>query len=121
VNADAANSVDAWFSAWAIADDKLREETLEKIVTGGIKFRDRYSLLDGLADLTAHSGATQRFMPGFRMERNGDVRHCQGMVLAEWTAVDRDARERMSGTNVFVFSADGKIDLVAGFANPAKA
>jgi hypothetical protein len=80
VYADAAKSVDAWFSGWAIADDKLREETLGKIVTGGIKFRDRYSLLDGLPDLTAHSGATQRFMPGIRMERKGDVRHCQGMV-----------------------------------------
>src|SRR5580658_1197267 len=59
VYADAASSVDAWFSAWAIADDKLREESLGKIVTRGIQFRDRYSLLDGLADLTAHSGATQ--------------------------------------------------------------
>jgi uncharacterized protein YndB with AHSA1/START domain len=121
VYADAANSVDAWFSAWAIADDKLREETLGKIVTRGIQFRDRYSLLDGLADLTAHSGATQRFMPGIRMERKGDVRHCQGMVLADWIAVDDDAKERMSGTNVFVFSANGKIDAVTGFANPAKA
>jgi hypothetical protein len=43
------------------------------------------------------------------------------MVLADWIAVDSEAKERMSGTNVFVFSADGKIDTVTGFANPAKA
>jgi len=121
VYADAAKSVDAWFSAWAIADDKAREETLGKIVTRGIQFRDRYSLLDGLDDLTAHSGAAQRFMPGIRMERKGEVRHCQGMVLADWIAVDNDAKERMSGTNVFVFNTDAKIDMVTGFANPAKA
>ncbi len=121
VYADAAKSVDAWFSGWAIADGKLREETLGRIVTRGIQFRDRYSLLDGLADLTAHSGATQRFMPGIRMERKGDVRHCQGMVLADWIAVDSEAKERMSGTNVFVFNANGEIESVTGFANPAKA
>ena len=121
VCADASNSVDAWFGAWAVADDKSREESLAKIATSEVQFRDRFSLLDGLEDLTAHSGAAQRFMPGIRMERRGDVRHCQGMVLAEWIAVDRDAKERMSGTNVFIFSADGKIDSVTGFTNPPAA
>jgi uncharacterized protein YndB with AHSA1/START domain len=121
VFADAANSVDAWFGAWAIADDKSREESLARIVTPGIQFRDRYSLLGGLAELTAHSGATQRFMPGIRMERKGSVRHCQGTVLAEWIALDSEAKERMSGTNVFVFNPDGKIDSVTGLTNPPTA
>jgi uncharacterized protein YndB with AHSA1/START domain len=117
VYADAAKSVDAWFSAWAVADDTAREESLAEIVTRKIHFRDRFSLLCGLVDLTAHSGATQRFMPGIRMERKGGVRHCQGMVLADWVAMDGDGKERVSGTNVFVFGADGKIDSVTGFAN----
>jgi uncharacterized protein YndB with AHSA1/START domain len=117
VYAAAANSVDAWFAAWAIADDQSREESLGKIVGREIHFRDRYSLLDGLADLAAHTGAAQRFMPGIRMRRKGDVRHCQGTVLADWIAVDGDAKERMSGTNVFVFGPDGRIDSVTGFAN----
>jgi uncharacterized protein YndB with AHSA1/START domain len=121
VYADAANAVDAWFGAWAIADDKSREESLAKIVTGEIHFRDRFSLLDGLTDLTAHTGAAQRFMPGIRMERKGDVRHCQGTVLADWIAVGSDAKERMSGTNVFVFRSDGRIVSVTGFTNPSAA
>ena len=119
VFADAANTVDAWYSAWVIADERLREESLAKIVARGIQFRDRYSTLDGLADLTAHSGATQRFMPGIRMQRKGDIRHCQGTVLVDWIALDSEAKERMSGTNVFVFGADGKIDSVTGFIHPA--
>jgi uncharacterized protein YndB with AHSA1/START domain len=118
VYAEAAKSVDAWFSAWAIADDKARAESLAAIASSEIHFRDRFSLLDGLADLTAHTGASQRFMPGIRMERKGGIRHCQGTVLADWIAVDRDLKERMSGTSVFVFCADGKIDSVTGFANP---
>ena len=117
VFADAANAVDAWFSAWAISDDKSREQAFAKIVTPDIQFQDRSSLLDGLADLIAHSGAAQRFMPGIRLQRKGEIRQCQGVVLADWIAVDKDAKERMAGTNVFMFNADGKIASVTGFAN----
>jgi uncharacterized protein YndB with AHSA1/START domain len=121
VYAGASTAVDGWFGAWAIADDKSREESLARIVTPGIQFRDRFSLLDGLKDLTAHTGAAQRFMPGIRIERKGSVRHCQSTVLADWSAVDRDAKERMSGTNVFMFGPDGRIDSVIGFTNPSVA
>jgi uncharacterized protein YndB with AHSA1/START domain len=118
VYADAAGAVDAWFGAWTIADEKSREETLTRLVAPEIRFRDRFSLLDGLADLTSHIGAAQRFMPGIRLQRKGDVRHCQGTVLADWIAVDSNAKERMSGANVFVFKPDGRIDSVTGFSNP---
>jgi len=118
--ADAAAAVDAWFSAWAIPDDAAREALLARTVSPGIQFRDRFSVLDGLADLVAHTGAAQRFMPGITLQRQGNIRHCQGSVLADWIAVDKDAKQRMSGTNVFVFNADGKITAVTGFSNPPK-
>lgn len=110
VYADAAGTVDAWYSAWTVADDKAREEALAKIVTPDIRFRDRYSLLDGLADLAAHIGAAQRFMPGIGLRRRGEIRQCQGTVLADWIAVGSDGKERMSGTSVFVFAPDGRLD-----------
>jgi uncharacterized protein YndB with AHSA1/START domain len=121
VFADAVKPVDAWFRAWAIADEKSREDSLATIVTSGIRFCDRFSMLAGITDLTAHTGAVQRFMPGIRMERKGDVRHCQGTVLADWVAMGVDGKERMSGTNVFVFDSNGKINSVTGFANRAGA
>jgi uncharacterized protein YndB with AHSA1/START domain len=121
VYADAASAVDVWYAAWVVADDQARQETLGRIVTPGIRFRDRFSLLDGLADLTAHIGAAQRFMPGIGLRRKGDVRQCQGTVLADWIAAGSDGKERMSGTSVFVFSPDGRIDSVTGFTNPLPA
>jgi uncharacterized protein YndB with AHSA1/START domain len=121
VFADAATSVDAWFGAWTIADDQLREETFARLVTPGFEFRDRHSQLEGVADVTAHAGAAQRFRPGIRMERKGNVRHCQGTVLADWIALDPEGKEVVSGTNVFVFNPDGRIDSATGFANPAPA
>ncbi|MBZ5725460.1 MAG: SRPBCC domain-containing protein [Acidobacteriia bacterium] len=118
VYADAASAVDIWFGAWSIAGDTARAETFAGIAAPGILFRDRFSVLDGLADLTAHTGAAQRFMPGIRLERKGTVRQCQGTVLADWIAVAGDGKERMAGTSVFVFRPDGRIDSVTGFTNP---
>ena len=60
---NAAVMVDAWFEAWAIADDKAREDLLAKIVTPTIQFRDLFSLLDGLADLTAHAQKHNKQVP----------------------------------------------------------
>ena len=119
VNAGAAAVVDAWFDLWADPDAEGRERTLSRIASGTLRFRDRYSNTDGIADLSAHIGAAQRFMPGIRMHRRGDVRHCQGTVLADFAARSSDGQERASGTNVFVFGADGKLDSVTGFMNVA--
>jgi len=116
--ANAQSIVDAWFGAWVIVDEKALGQVLAKIVTPGIRFHDRFSMLDGLADLTAHISASQRFMPGIGLQRKGDVRHCQGTVLADWIAAGSDGKERMSGTSVLVFSPDGRIDSVTGFTNP---
>src|SRR5580698_9972676 len=64
VYAGAQTVVDQWFRAWLIADERARETALAAIVSAGIAFRDRYSLLAGIPDLVAHIGASQRFMPG---------------------------------------------------------
>src|ERR1700683_395491 len=38
--ADAAHAVDAWFTAWTIADQRERDELLAKIAVPGIRFHD---------------------------------------------------------------------------------
>ena len=113
----AAEVVDAWFTAWAEPQDGKRVQALSKIATPGIRFRDRFSLLDGQADLTAHIAASLRFMPGIRLHRKGDIRHCQGIVLADWSAVGDGGKELASGTSVFSLVADGRIDSVTSVRN----
>jgi hypothetical protein len=56
-------------------------------------------------------------MPGLRLSREGDVRHCQGTVLADWVARGADGQERGRGTNVFVMGPDGLITSVVGLWN----
>lgn len=117
VFAGAASVVDGWFEAWAATDAQARDAAFAKIAAPDVRFRDRFSLLDGLADLSAHAGASQRFMPGVRMKRKGEPRHCQGVILADWIASTPDGRDVMNGTNVFVLGLDGRIASATGFAN----
>ena len=115
VNANAAATVDAWFEVWAERDAAARERALQTIASVDVRFRDRVSLLDGIADLVPHIGAAQRFMADMRLKRDGDVRHCQGAVLADWTAEGPDGTARARGTNVFTLRPDGLIVDVVGF------
>lgn len=114
-NAGAPMAVDTWFDAWAEPDAAARSQALTRIVVPQLRFKDRYSNTEGVDDIVAHISGAQHFMPGIRMKRSGDVRHCQGTVLAEWIAQSPDGETRASGTNVFVFAADGRIESVTGF------
>jgi uncharacterized protein YndB with AHSA1/START domain len=107
--------VDEWFAAWLEPDGEKRRQRLSAIATPSVRFRDRFSLVDGVNDVNEQVGAVQRFMPGLRMERQGQIRHCQGLILADWVALATDNQERGRGTNVFAFGADTKIEAVTGF------
>lgn len=111
----AAAIVDRWFEAWAEPDVRARNAVLSSIAAPDVVFRDRFSLLNGLEDLSAHITAAQRFMPGLRLTRNGNIRHCQGTVLAGWKAVDAGGAVKASGANVFSMNAEGQIASATGF------
>lgn len=115
VNAGVAVRVDEWFAAWSEPDQTKRERILEAAVSPAISFRDRFSLVEGLDDLKPHLAAVHQFMPGIKLTRSGEPRHCQGTVLADWIATGPDGAERGRGTNVFTLDADGKIAGVVGF------
>jgi uncharacterized protein YndB with AHSA1/START domain len=117
VYADAAAAIDAWFQTWAVQDDTPRRAGFGRIAADCIRFSDRFSALEGLADLTAHAGAAQKFMPGIGLTRKGPIRQCQGSVLADWIAAGSDGQERMSGTSLFVFQPDGRMREVTSFSN----
>ncbi len=114
VHANAAEIVDGWYAAWNMTDAVERAQTLARVAAATVSFRDRFSMLEGLDDVDAHIVAAQRFMPGMTLRRKGDVRHCQGTALAEWSAASTDGTERMSGTSVFRLGSDGRIASAVG-------
>ncbi len=79
-----------------------------------VQFRDQHSAMDGTAKLLPHIGAAQRFMPGLRLKRDGDVRHCQGPFVANWTAVSGDRTPWGCGINVFHMAPDGRLSAATG-------
>lgn len=118
VHVGAADATDDWFRAWAEPDPDARRALLLRIAEPDISFRDRYSMIDGVDELSLHIGAAQRFMPGIRMERRGAIRHTQGTVLADWVALTKDGQAAMQGINVFLFGANGKIESATGLVSP---
>jgi uncharacterized protein YndB with AHSA1/START domain len=116
INADAAGLVDAWLAGWSIADEGARARAFEAIAADSVQFGDRYSVIDGRAELVQHVGGAIRFTPGMTLRRKGAVRHCLGTLLADWTAV-RDGQDFAGGSSVFVVGPDGRIASVTGFWN----
>lgn len=114
LHAHAHELVDRWFAAWSNPDADARGRSLSAIAHENVRFRDRFSLVDGLADLGPHIGAYQFHMPGINVARAGEVRHCQGTVLADWIASGADGQPHGRGTNVFLMGPDGKIASVTG-------
>jgi uncharacterized protein YndB with AHSA1/START domain len=115
VHVDADARVDQWFAMWSDGDAASRTAALAAMSSPDVRMRDRFSAVDGLADLTEHIAAAQRFMPGLRLQREGNARHCQGVVVADWIAVGPDGQPRGRGTNVFTLGPEGKIESVTGF------
>ena len=118
INAGAPGAIDSWFDSWAEPDAPTREKTLTRIAAANLSFHDRYSNIGGLSELFPHIAAARHFMPGMRMKRAGDVRHCQGTVLADFVLVGPGDKQLGSGTNVFVFGPTGQIESATGFMNP---
>ena len=117
----AATKVDAWFEAWSEKDAGRREQLLASAAAAEVRFQDRYSNLDGMQDILPHIAALQHHMPGMTIRRAGDLRHCQGTILCDWSATGNDGKPRGQGTNVFVLGPTGRIEWVTGFwpPNPA--
>jgi uncharacterized protein YndB with AHSA1/START domain len=117
VHAEAATAVDAWFMAWSVSDPIARKDAFARVSSHDVGLRDRFSLIDGLDDLVAHTAAYQRFFPGIRFERKGDVRHCQGVVLADWVTHGDEGTARLNGTCCFTFNTANQIEAVINFIN----
>jgi uncharacterized protein YndB with AHSA1/START domain len=107
--------LDSYFDLWNIGDSDTRLKKMDGLLQQEILFQDKHSCTSGLQDLNAHLTAYQHFMPGMQLKRDGEARHCQGIVLCRWIANKQDGSEVAKGSNVFVLSANGLIQRITGF------
>jgi len=92
----------------------MRRAELQAVAVERLAFRDPYSCTDGLDDLNAHIAASQRFMPGVVLAREGEARQCQGLAIVDWSIKGPDGSPRGKGSNVFELAPDGRIARVTG-------
>ena len=109
---DVQAKIDAWFTLWAEKDASARAQILAEIALPEIAFRDAWGCVVGCDELSQHVAAVQMHMPA-KLGRRGNVRHAQGVAIAEWAAVV-DGKEVMHGTNVYGLAPDGRIASVVG-------
>jgi uncharacterized protein YndB with AHSA1/START domain len=113
-HAGAGALVDRFFACWGETDAAKRRAELAAVAAEDIGFRDPYSCTAGIDDLVAHIAASQRFMPGVVLARQGEPRQCQGTALVDWSVTGPDGSPRAKGTNVFELTPDGRIARVTG-------
>jgi hypothetical protein len=115
LHGDPSGLVDRWFAALAETDAAARMATLRGVAAPNVRVRDRFSCIEGLDELSEHIAGALRFMPGSRLVRTTDVRHCQGVALVDWSATSADGQTRGRGVSVFTLTTDGRIESVTGF------
>jgi uncharacterized protein YndB with AHSA1/START domain len=113
-HAEASALADRFFALWKETDPARRRAELGLIAVDAVAFRDPYSCTDGLDDLVAHIGASQRFMPGVVLVRLGEARLCQGTALVDFEVKGPDGAVRAKGTDVLELAPDGRIAKVTG-------
>jgi uncharacterized protein YndB with AHSA1/START domain len=115
VNTAATGQVDRWFAMWSEPDAATRDQALAALGSADIRVLDKFSAVEGRDEVKAHLAAVHQFMPGLRLERRGEIRHCQWHVLADWVAIESSGQKRSGGTSLFELDADGRISKVTGF------
>ena len=108
-HSDVAAIADDWFAAWNETEPAARIKLLARCTTEAVAFRDRHSCCVGREELSALIGQVQVHMPNLKLERDGEVRLCQGTALCEWIARGADGAPAATGTNVFQLAPDGRI------------
>jgi uncharacterized protein YndB with AHSA1/START domain len=106
--------VDRYFAVWTETDPLKRNNELAALATSDLIFRDRFGVTASPPDLADHIGATQKHMPGLRLERDGALRQCQGTGVADWVARATDGSVAAGGSTVFDFTPDGRLSRVVG-------
>jgi hypothetical protein len=89
VHAQAADKVDAWFALWAEPDATVRGMVLAGIASSAVSFHDRYSMIDGVGDLSEHIAAGSVSCRASCCSA-AEMRHCRGMVIADWAISRKD-------------------------------
>ncbi len=103
-----------WFAAWNESDDEARLAALRRCCAEDVEFRDEWAVARGVERLSLHIANCHRFMPGWKIEADDDVRICRGEALVGWRS--KGLAGEVKGFNHVRAAPDGTLRRIAGFA-----
>jgi len=105
----------AYFGAWNETDPKARLELLRQSCAADVAFVDEYADSSGIERLSVHIGNSQMFMPGFRLEPDGEPSICLSEVLLPWKTLDAEGNVTNRGHNFAEVSPERRFSRIKGF------
>lgn len=108
--------IDAYYQAWSVNDANERRRLLESCAAAEITFADGFGCTQGIDDLLGHIAACAVHFPGVVLRAASNPRMTHATAISDWEAV-AGTNIVMKGSNVFEFSAEGRILRVVGIAS----
>ena len=106
--------IETYFAAFAATSQAEQERLLRSSVADDVVYTNPGVEGSGLRNLLAHIDGFQRRFPGGRFRMNW-LRRQHGQVLSEWTQLDQDGSELVTGHSYARVNDEGRIAHLAGF------
>ncbi|HEU0103709.1 MAG TPA: nuclear transport factor 2 family protein [Mycobacteriales bacterium] len=110
-----AAAVAAYGQAWREPDAEARRRLLEQAWAEGGVYCDPQVLLTGRAALVEHIGGFQASAPGWEIAVTSEPLEHHDAAYFTWTLCDADGAVAVTGIDVALFGADGRIERLTGF------
>ena len=106
-----------YLDAFAAISPAEQERLLRSSLTNDVVYTNPGVEGSGLRNLLAHIDGFQKRFPGGRFRMNW-LRQQHGQVLSEWTQVNQDGSELVTGHSYARLNEEDRITHLAGFWSP---
>jgi SnoaL-like domain len=112
---DINDTVDTWLDAWTVPDEATRRRMVRDVWAPDGTLVDPPMAAAGHDELTAVGAALQVQFPGHTFRRTTAIDAHHDLVRYGWALLAPDGSTALTGLDVAVVTADGKLQRVAGF------
>lgn len=116
---EARRTVREYVAAWNEPDEAARRRLLERCWTDGATYTDPSVHIADLDALVAHARLFAQRWPGAAIVLTGGIDVHNGMVRFAWQVRGPDGRALRAGVDFGELAADGRLQRIVGFFDPA--
>jgi hypothetical protein len=118
---DLTDLIDRYIAMWNETDAARRRELIARTWTDTASYLDPMLQGEGQAGIDAMVQGVQARFPGHRFRRTSEVDAHHDRVRFSWALVTEGGAALVTGTDVGVVAADGRLQTITGFLDQAPA